>query len=108
MPSTQEITVAQLHRLIGTPDCPAIVDIFVPKDFDADPVLVPGAFLHSHTDITGLIRRLDGRRAVIICQKGLKLSQGVVAWLASAGLRAEYLKGRTQVGGSVTPVSRRS
>ncbi|MGR3700705.1 MAG: chromate resistance protein ChrB domain-containing protein [Paracoccaceae bacterium] len=96
MPSTQEITVAQLNRLIGTPDCPAIVDICLQDDFDADPVLVPGAFRHSHTDIPGLIRRLDGQRAVILCQKGLKLSQGVVAWLASEGLRAEYLQGGMQ------------
>lgn len=96
MPSTQEITVAQLNRLIGTPECPVIVDICLQDDFDADPVLVPGAWRHSHTDIPGLIRRLDGQRAVILCQKGLKLSQGVVAWLASEGLRAEYLQGGMQ------------
>lgn len=96
MPSTHEITVAQLNRLIGTPDCPAIVDICLQDDFVADPFLVPGAFRHAHTDIPGLIRRLDGRRAVVLCQKGLKLSQGVVAWLASAGVQAEYLQGGMQ------------
>jgi rhodanese-related sulfurtransferase len=96
MPSTHEITVPQLNRLIGTPDCPAIVDICLQDDFAADPFLIPGAFRHPHTDIPGLIRRLDGRRAVVLCQKGLKLSQGVVAWLASAGVQAEYLQGGMQ------------
>ncbi len=96
MPSTREITVSQLNRLIGTPDCPAIVDICLQEDFDAAPVLVPGAFRHPHSDIPGLIRSLDGKPAVILCQKGRKLSQGVVAWLASEGLQAEYLQGGMQ------------
>ncbi|SEK53961.1 hypothetical protein SAMN05443999_101623 [Roseovarius azorensis] len=93
MPATNEITVTQLNRLIGTPDCPAIVDICLKEDFEADPHLIPGSIRHLHTDIRGLIQRLDGRRAVIVCQKGLKLSQGLAAWLASEGHRAEYLQG---------------
>lgn len=105
MPSTHEITVSQLNRLIGTPDCPAIVDICLQDDFAADPFLVPGAFRHPHTDIPGLIRRLDGRRAVILCQKGLKLSQGVVAWLASDGVQAEYLQGGMQAWRSAADTS---
>lgn len=93
MPAPNEITTARLNRLIGTPDCPAIVDICIEPDFAADPYLIPGSFRHSHTDIPGLIERLDGRATVIVCQKGLKLSQGLVAWLRSEGLRAEYLQG---------------
>lgn len=93
MPATNEITVTQLNRLIGTPDCPVIVDICLPEDFAADPHLIPGSIRHSHSDIRGLIAHLDGRRAVIVCQKGLKLSQGTVAWLASEGVQAEYLQG---------------
>jgi hypothetical protein len=85
--------VSQLNRLIGTPDCPAIVDISIEPDFADDPFLIPGSFRHPHDDIPGLIRRLDGQPCVITCQKGIKLSQGLVAWLRSDGHPAEYLQG---------------
>lgn len=93
MPAPNEITVSQLNRLIGTPDCPEIVDICIAPDFAADPFLIPGSWRHPHTDLPGLAARLEGRSAVIICQKGIKLSQGVTAWLQSEGLAAEYLSG---------------
>lgn len=93
MPAPNEITVAQLNRLIGTPDCPVIVDISIDPDFAADPWLIPGSFRHPHSDIAGLKQRLNGRPCVITCQKGIKLSQGLVAWLNSEGLAAEYLRG---------------
>ena len=93
MPAPNEITVDQLNRLIGTPDCPAIVDICIEPDFADDPHMIPGSFRHPHTDIDGLIKRLSGRPAVVVCQKGVKLSQGLVAWLNSAGQPAQYLRG---------------
>lgn len=93
MPAPNEITPQQLLRLIGTPDCPAIVDICIGPDFAEDPYLIPGSFRHPHTDIAGLVDRLKGRPCVIVCQKGLKLSQGLTAWLRSEGIAAEYLSG---------------
>lgn len=93
MSSPNEITPAQLNRLIGTPDCPVIVDISIDPDFEADPYLIPGSFRHPHSDIPGLIARLNGRPCVVVCQKGIKLSQGLVAWLRTEGIAAEYLAG---------------
>ena len=93
MAALNEITPTQLLRLIGTPDCPAIIDISIDEDFDADPYLIPGAFRHPHTDADALLSRLSGRPAIIVCQKGRKLSQGMAAWLRAAGQRAEYLQG---------------
>ncbi|HSM39723.1 MAG TPA: sulfurtransferase/chromate resistance protein, partial [Afifellaceae bacterium] len=93
MPAPNEITVPNLLRLIGTPDCPSIVDISIDPDFEADPFLIPGSFRHPHSDREGLLRRLEGRRCVVICQKGIKLSQGLVAWLRGEGVDAEYLSG---------------
>ena len=93
MAAPNEITPPQLLRLIGTPDAPVIVDVSIDPDFAADPFLIPGAIRHPHTDIPGLIARLNGRACVIVCQKGHKLSQGMVAWLRSAGVAAEYLQG---------------
>ncbi len=93
MPAPNEITPEQLLRLIGTPECPAIADISTDEDFAADPYLIPGSFRHKHGDRTGLVARLAGRPVVVTCQKGLKLSQGMAAWLGAEGIRAEYLSG---------------
>ena len=93
MPAPNEITIPQLTRLIGAPDAPQIVDLCIDEDFRDDPRLLPGSFRHKHTDLPGLIAHLAGRHAVVVCQKGLKLSQGVAAWLNADGHRAEYLEG---------------
>ncbi|MDA3857340.1 MAG: sulfurtransferase/chromate resistance protein [Roseovarius sp.] len=93
MSAPNEITPQQLLRLIGTPDCPVIVDISIEPDFAADPYLLPGSFRHPHDDIPSLINILGGKACVITCQKGIKLSQGMAAWLRSEGARAEYLSG---------------
>ncbi|MEL7114791.1 MAG: chromate resistance protein ChrB domain-containing protein [Pseudomonadota bacterium] len=93
MAQPNEITVRQLNRQIGTPDAPAIVDICTEEDFGEAPFLIPGSFRHPHEDLDGLIDRLGGRPAVIVCQKGRKLSQGVAAWLRSSGQQAEILQG---------------
>ncbi|WP_291728882.1 sulfurtransferase/chromate resistance protein [Leisingera sp. F5] len=93
MAAPNEITPAQLLRLIGTPAAPVLVDICIDEDFAADPFLIPGSFRHPHRDINGLKTRLGGRRCVVICQKGIKLSQGLAAWLRNDGIEAEYLQG---------------
>ena len=93
MAAPNEITPTQLLRLIGTPDAPVIVDISIDPDFADDPYLIPGAFRHSHTDLAGLKQRLGDRACVVTCQRGIKLSQGLVARLRADGHRAEYLSG---------------
>ena len=93
MAAPNEITAQNLLRLIGTPDCPVIVDIQTDADFSADPFLIPGSLRHPHSDPDGLIARLQGRPAVIVCQKGKKLSQGLTALLKAKGQPAEYLAG---------------
>ncbi len=93
MAAPQEITPNQLVRLIGTSNCPTIVDVQIEEDFAADPYLIPTAIRHSHNDIESLGQLLRGKRVVVYCQKGLKLSQGAVSWLRSEGIEAEYLHG---------------
>lgn len=93
MASPDSITVSQLSRLIGTPDAPVIVDICIEPDFKADPRLVPTAFRHPHTDIAALAPQLSGSKVVIVCQKGLKLSQGAAALLRTYGVSCENLEG---------------
>ncbi len=93
MPAPNEITAPQLLRLIGTPECPVIVDISIDPDHAADPYLIPGSIRHPHRDVEGLKARLDGHPSVVICQKGIKLSQGLAARLRADGLASEYLSG---------------
>ena len=93
MPSPTEITVAQLARLIGTPDAPALVNVCIDDDFNADPRFVPGSVRRSHEAVATWAPLYRGRRVVVICQRGRKLSQGTAASLRAAGVEAETLEG---------------
>jgi hypothetical protein len=91
--ATNEINPQQLPRLICTPNCPQIVDISIDPDFFDVQHLIPDAFRHFQTDLPSLVTSLNGQPSVIICQKGIKLIQGMAAQLRSAGLRSEYRSG---------------
>jgi rhodanese-related sulfurtransferase len=93
MPSPNTISSEKLARLIGRPDCPALVDVCTDEDFACDPRLVPGAVRRSFKDVAEWASDFSGRSAVVICQKGQKLSQGVAAWLRHAGVPADSLEG---------------
>lgn len=93
MPAFNEIAPDALMRLVGTPDCPILVDVSNDDDFDADPYLVPTAFRHRFDDTDALIARLRGRDVVVICQKGRKLSQGAAAHLRARAIAARVLSG---------------
>jgi rhodanese-related sulfurtransferase len=93
MTSPTEITVTQLLPLIGTPGAPVLVDVRIDEDFNADPRLIPTAFRHPYTDIASLALRLQGSKVAVICQKGLKLSQGAAAVLRAQAVTAEHLEG---------------
>jgi len=93
MPSPSEITVAQLSRLIGLPGSPAIIDVRDDDDYAADPRLIPAARHHDYRNLAGWCQRYAGGPTVIVCQKGLKLSQGVAALLRHEGIEAESPEG---------------
>ena len=93
MSSINTIPPEKLARLIGTPNCPAIIDVRNDEDFAADPRLIPGSFRRSHVEPWRWADELAGRSAVVSCQKGRKLSQGAAAWLRNEGVAAESLDG---------------
>lgn len=93
MAAPNEINCKQMLRLIGMPDCPAIVDISIDPDFAEDPFLIPRSFCHPHSDLGGLIARLDGHACIAACQLGIKLSQGLKSRLRGRGVDAQYLAG---------------
>jgi rhodanese-related sulfurtransferase len=93
MPSTTEITVSQLSRLVGLPRAPAIIDVRLDEDVAADPRHLPGASCRPYQKVAAWSRDYAGASVIVVCQKGLKLSQGVAAWLRHEGLDAQTLEG---------------
>ena len=93
MPQFGQITPAQTFRLLGTPDAPHLFDVRTDEDVAALPRLIPTARRIAPGDIAGLTD--PPRRAIVICTKGRKLSEGAAAWLRTAGWQAEVLEGGT-------------
>ena len=100
MPQPNQITPAQLMRLLGLPDAPTLIDVRLAPDIDLDPRLIPTSLALPHDQFdpapTGLAGRIAGRiatRIVVICARGRKLSEGVAALLRAQGHQAEVLEG---------------
>ena len=93
MSSINIISMEKLARLVGTPNGPVIVDVRDDDDFHADPRLIPGGLRRCYKEPWRWMDDLDGRAAVVVCQKGAKLSQGVAAWLRHGGVAAETAQG---------------
>ena len=93
MSSPNAISPQKLARLVGRPDCPVLIDVQTDEDFAADPRLVPGAIRRPFGTVPDWAAEFAGRPVVVICQKGLKISAGVAAWLRREGIAAESLEG---------------
>lgn len=93
MSSINTISTDKLARLIGTPKCPALVDVRLDQDFEAAPRLIPGSIRRPYDLAPDWAREFAGRAAIVLCQKGLKLSQGAAAWLRHSGVPADALEG---------------
>lgn len=93
MPAPTIVTVQQLARRIGLPDAPVILDVRTEEDAAADPRFLPGAVRRSHRDVADWASAFVGRDVAVVCQRGLKLSQGAAAWLRHAGASAESVEG---------------
>jgi rhodanese-related sulfurtransferase len=110
MSSTTTISHDKLARLIGTPASPTLVDVRIDEDFVLDPRLIPGSRRRSHRDVESWVHELAGKRAIIICQQGKKLSEGTAALLRYNGIPAETLEGGYEAwvatGQPLVPVSR--
>ena len=87
------ITAQQLARRIGLPDAPVLIDVRTEEDAAADPRLLPASIRRDHRNVARWAPEFRGRAAVVICEKGLKLSEGVAAWLRHDGAQAENLEG---------------
>ena len=91
MPQFRLITPTQAMRLIGTPDAPTLFDVRLPDDLDSLPRLVPTSRIMPHGAVDGLTD--PPGRAVVVCMRGRKLSEGAAAVLRTKGWQAEVLEG---------------
>ncbi len=93
MPPPNMISATQLSRLVGQPDTPVLVDVRVDEDHALDPRMLPGAMRRNFQAASTWAGEYAGRRVIVFCQSGLKLSQGAAAWLRHEGAEAEALEG---------------
>ena len=94
MSSFNTISTEKLARLIGVPHGPALIDVRAKDDFAADPRFIPGVIRRPYETVSSWAPEFAGRSAIVICDKGQKLSEGVAAWLRHAGSpSAEVLVG---------------
>ena len=93
MATPDTITVAQLSRLIGTPDAPVVIDVRIDTDHAADARMLPASIRRDHRTVSSWAGDYSGQSVAVVCQRGQKLSQGVTAWLRHAGACAENLEG---------------
>ncbi|MGZ8334953.1 MAG: chromate resistance protein ChrB domain-containing protein, partial [Allosphingosinicella sp.] len=93
MAAINSISSDKLHRLIGTPGCPLVIDVRTAEAVAALPALIPGAIRRSHETVGDWASQLAGRAAVIACRKGGELSAGVAARLRAMGVPAKKLEG---------------
>ena len=97
MAAPDAITCDRLAKLVGTPRCPALLDVRAATARAEDARLVPGARPLDDEELTpdglaAIAPTLAGP-VVTICAEGHRRSQGAAALLRSHGLTAEYLEG---------------
>jgi len=91
--SNTKITLDHLTSLIGTHDAPVLIDVRIEEDFSLLPALIPGSYRLPPFEHDTWANIFTGQDVVVICDKGLKLSEGVAAWLRQHGARAWSLEG---------------
>lgn len=96
MASITTIPSEKLARLIGTPKCPALLDLRCDADFESVPRLIPGATRRPWANVDDWASTFTGRPVIAICRDGREVSEGVAATLRAAGAAAEHLEGGTE------------
>lgn len=79
MPSPTQIAASQFCRLIGVPAAPVIVDVRSPKDFAADPRVIPGARCLDPEAASRCAPEFFGQTVVVYCRDDLAQLDMVMA-----------------------------
>lgn len=92
MSSPTAISIDKLAPLVGTPKCPTLIDIRTDADFHADRRVIPSARQRNADHLAEWIGAIRGP-AIVYCQQGHKLSEGIAALLRANSIPAEILEG---------------
>jgi rhodanese-related sulfurtransferase len=88
------VTSSELMQSLGSPAFPHLIDVRDDVDYPADPRDIPGSIHRREADFETWVSTLDCHRPIVVsCQKGYKISQGIVARLREKGWRAATLEG---------------
>lgn len=88
MPAYNSISSDKLFRLIGTSNCPTIIDVRPETDG-----LIPSSIRYPAEDVADWAPKLQAKSVVVACIHGGSRSEGVAAWLRQRGVAAEVLEG---------------
>ncbi len=92
--SQNSITADQLNQLIGTLECPVIVDVRRRKAFDESGRMIAAAQWRDPERAAEWAAELtDGAAVVVYCVHGREVSQDAARALRSAGVDARFLEG---------------
>jgi len=90
----KNISSEQLIALVGTEECPVIVDVRREQAFQASQTRVAGAIWRNHLDAGDWSRDLPaGRPMVVYCAHGHNVSALAASLLAAAGIDVSVLEG---------------
>lgn len=88
------ISSAELYAHLGTAAAPVLIDVRRNDAFSRNGKLITGAFHRAPEDVERWSAELPLDRSVVAyCVHGHEVSQGVVARLRQAGIKAAYLDG---------------
>jgi len=93
MPATTLISVEKLSRLVGTPACPAIVDLRSDEELAGSSGAMPASIRRVAGEVTIWGPSLSPHAVVLVCTNGAGESPSVAAWLRHFGAAAEVLEG---------------
>ncbi len=84
----------QIAHHLGGPAWPQVVDVRLADDHAADPHDIPCSIHREESAYDTWVPMLDRRRPIVIsCQRGLKVSQAIVARMRAEGWQASSLGG---------------
>ena len=87
------IAPTDLHRVLGGPRSPLIVDVRKPAAYDADDRVLPGALRVAPDAVGAWSAPTHAQSIVVYCVHGHEVSQQAAAALAARGFHAGYLEG---------------
>jgi rhodanese-related sulfurtransferase len=88
------ISLSDLFRTFASPAWPQVVDVCGAEDYAANARDIPGSIHRNEADFEMWVSKLDRNKPVVVsCQKGHKISQGIVARMRAAGWQASSLTG---------------